>query len=127
MHTMLSFLGDPLDRERHQLCLRILRALEQVGGADAVPVVRQLAAKNSVCNPSTPRKRWKQEIRQAAQECLPFLEQRAEEERLARTLLRAADASATTPDLLLRPVSTGDHAALAEQLLRAQRNVIGTE
>ena len=69
----------------------VLKALEQIGDAAALPYVEFLAF--SARQP---------DIRTAAQECLPFLRERAEQ--TGQTLLRAAGTEA--PEFLLR--STGD-------------------
>lgn len=69
----------------------VLKALEQIGDAAALPYVEFLAF--SARQP---------DIRIAAQECLPFLRERAEQ--TGQTLLRAAGTEA--PEFLLR--STGD-------------------
>ena len=74
----------------------ILKALEQVGDERDLPVVRKLAA-------SAGTNSRENEAVQTAIECLPFVEQRAESNRAASTLLRA---SASTPNSeLLRPAS----------------------
>ena len=88
-----------------ELKIAILRALEQIGDAKAVPVVEKVA-----------RTTRNAEVRQAAEECLLFLQQRAEQTRLEQTLLRAS--TPATSDMLLRPtVSTVT--TEPQQLLRA--------
>ena len=91
---------------RSNLSIAILSALEQIGDEKAVPHVAKLA-----------RTAREPQVRAAAQECLPFLQERAEQTRIEQTLLRAST-SATTPDMLLRPTI-----AIAptepQQLLRA--------
>jgi hypothetical protein len=56
------------------------------------------------------------QVQQAAQECLPFLQMRAQEKERALTLLRPSEAS-PTPETLLRPTSATNNDA-QEQLLR---------
>lgn len=74
----------------------ILKALEQIGDETALPYVKRLA-----------RSSHRQPIRQAAQECLPFLQQRLEN---IGTLLRAADVPDTHIDTLLHPVQNTSEA-----------------
>jgi hypothetical protein len=85
----------------------ILAALEQIGDKSAIPVVTQAAR-------SAPSPR----VREAAEECLPFLLASAERQEAARTLLRAADSTAVSPDVLLRPAERAQSES-PEQLLRA--------
>jgi hypothetical protein len=101
-------------RSQPEFQLAILKALEQVGDAAAIPHVRKLAKRVALG-------RLQQQVRRAAQDCLPFLETRAEQRRVSQTLLRASSAAGTTPDMLLRPADSS-HAAAPEQLLRATEN-----
>src|SRR5205823_4214565 len=76
--------------------IALLRALEQVGDRDALPHVRGLA--ESI--PATMRQR---QVVRAANDCLPYLEACAEQNRNSQILLRAI----TDPILesnLLRPI-----------------------
>lgn len=73
-----------------------LAALEQVGDERALPVVENLAAGRI---PTAEAKR----VQAAAQECLPYLQTRSEQQRASQTLLRASALSATPSDTLLRP------------------------
>ena len=91
-----------------ELKLAILKALEQVGDENAIPVVEKLAAESRNV-----------EVRNAAIECLPFLRQKsaqvtpgrtllraAAEPQSEATLLRAAAANASPPPIeLLRPTT----------------------
>jgi hypothetical protein len=96
-----------------EFTLAVLKALEQVGDEKAIPVVEQLASDGA---PTANMKR----VRQAARDCLPFLRQSAERQRLSETLLRASDTSTTaTPDVLLRPAMPNADQTPSEQLLRA--------
>jgi hypothetical protein len=95
-----------------ELVLAILKALEQVGDDKALPHVEKLAEGEGVVRGDFSR------IREAAQACLPALQQRAEWERSRQTLLRAASASDTPSDVLLRPAG-GTIEADPQQLLRA--------
>lgn len=76
----------------------VVRAMEQIGTEEDVEPVRRLAAENG------PAARYPA-IREAARECLPSLEERAERLREANTLLRAASAPESPPETLLRPAS----------------------
>ena len=90
--------------------LAILKAYEQVGDSEAVPVVERLA------NGEGYAKRDKA-IQQAAQNCLPFLYERGENETQRQTLLRASQPAANAPVTLLRPASAAP-ATAPNQLLR---------
>jgi hypothetical protein len=90
------------------LKIAALRALEQVGDETALPVVEKLA-----------KSAGDTQVRFAAQECLPFLQQRADQVRVEQTLLRASGPGSSA-DVLLRPASNGAEAA-PQQLLRASR------
>jgi hypothetical protein len=89
----------------------ILRALEQIGDKEAIPSVRRLARGGAL----SPKQK---QVRKAAQDCLPYLRTRAEQQRVSQTLLRASSATSAAPDILLRPADMGGGAA-PEQLLRA--------
>ena len=77
----------------------ILKALEQVGDERDLPAVQRMADREA----TTQREKT---LRGAAQQCLPYVEQRAEQNRVANTLLRAATANESDTQSLLRPVST---------------------
>lgn len=116
---LVSLLRDPLhDPER---TLLILRALEQVGGAEAIPAVQNLTALQEPHvrgwrNSSADRIR----IRAAAEACLPFLHANAKRETCRMILLRAAGPTpASAPDVLLRPAMPASTNVPTEQLLRA--------
>jgi hypothetical protein len=90
-----------------KLRLAILKALEQIGDQRAIePVTRLTAHKDP-------------QIREAAQECLSFLQARTTEQQHAMTLLRPSDAMSATPEMLLRPAAAGDSGKSQEQLLRS--------
>ena len=88
------------------LKIAILRSLEQIGDQKALVQVEQMA-----------RSAHDFRVRFAAQQCLPFLQQRARQTEIEQTLLRAS-AQNTTPDLLVRPVSSPPPAE-PQLLLRA--------
>lgn len=97
--------------------LALLQAFRHIGDGRALPAVKALASGELL---SFEQGAWtrptRDRVRHAALECLPFLEQRAEEDRQRATLLRAAQAPAEG-DGLLRPAH-GSGEAEAEQLLR---------
>lgn len=98
------------DSQREELCVAILKAYQQVGDESALPAVERLA--NNAGEVPLPS-----EVVVAAQECLPFLQHRAEEQRNRHTLLRGSYVAEASPDTLLRPaqeVTQDPH-----QLLRA--------
>ncbi|HZT44433.1 MAG TPA: hypothetical protein VFA07_19875 [Chthonomonadaceae bacterium] len=89
-----------------------LKTLEQVGDESAIPVVQNLA--------DLPPATWKMKrIREAAQECLPYLREHIREARQAQTLLRPSDSAASGTESLLRPTNTTGMETPQEQLLRA--------
>ncbi len=101
-----------LKRKNAALVTAILKALEQIGDYQALPYVEKLlegegqAAKDP-------------QVQEAARECLPFLQQLAQQEQARQTLLRAAAATPEThSETLLRPAS-GVPTVDPEQLLRA--------
>lgn len=99
----------------YELILKILKALEQIGDEAAVPYVERLANANMVIGVK------KGKVRESARECLPALTQRAQENTVRNTLLRASSASeVASADSLLRP-AFGTPDAPAEQLLRPSR------
>lgn len=95
------------------LILAILKALEQIGDAKAVPFVEERA---NEANRRGNRGNIRQ-IREAAQACLPALNARVELERASHTLLRAAKSDRTDTGMLLRPAS-GAQMVDEQQLLR---------
>ena len=76
-----------------ELKLAILKTLEQIGDAKAIPYVDRLCHGNG---------RIDARVRRAAEECLPFLLIRAEHEIAPRILLRASSNADTAPETLLR-------------------------
>lgn len=89
-----------------KFAVAVLKAWEQVGTSKVAPVVEHLAktAKN-------------EEVRQAAQACLPFLQARVEQERNEQTLLRATTPPECVAGELLRPAAERSETAPL-QLLR---------
>jgi hypothetical protein len=78
------------------LALACLKALEQVGGSQALPYVEELSRVEG-------RHETRQRIRQAALECLPFLRERDRAEQAAQTLMRASQIP-IDPQVLVRPM-----------------------
>ena len=90
--------------------LATLKAYEQIGGKEDLPTVERLAKGEGYA------KRNK-EVRTAAQECLPYLQARSEQQDARQMLLRASQSAADSPATLLRPASAFDETA-PRQLLR---------
>lgn len=87
--------------------IALIQALEQIGDPKAVPAVERLAQ-------VTPRRPEEQLVRDAAEEALPAIRDRAEAAREASLLLRPAEV-APDANLLLRPAAgtqTADPASL---------------
>jgi hypothetical protein len=95
-------------RQQAAFRLTILKALEQIGDSAAVPFVEALTKAEAYLD-------YQIAVREAAQACLPFLRQRAEQAAVGNTLLRASGDPAV--DNLLKP-ATGIPANDAQQLLR---------
>lgn len=96
-----------------ELALSVLKALEQIGDARAIPTVEVLAYSSPHSVPP--------QVQQATVECLPYLRQRAGEQRQAQTLLRPTQPS-TTGENLLRPAAQTTPQTPDEQLLRPQQH-----
>ena len=98
--------------EQAELDVAILKAWEQVGDERALTFVQQLADMTAA---SPAKKR----VREAAEQCLPYLEARVGEQRQTQTLLRASIVPTEVGDILLRAATPHASPAEAEQLLRA--------
>lgn len=94
-----------------RLRVSVLQALQQVGDVSSLPLVAELAEGKG-------KAAGQPEVQRAAQECLPFLQMRAENQRLNHTLLRASDGNVTPVAMLLRPASdqSGTNLRTAELL-----------
>lgn len=90
--------------------IAILQALSQVGDKNCLQVVRKLAL-------GPARSESQKRIQVAAQNCLPLLLSRVEQQQSSQTLLRAADPINCGTETLLRPASNTSLTA-PEQLLR---------
>ncbi len=87
-------------RERPDVVVALLRALEQVGDMSAVPYVRSLAnMPDATARMAT--------VREAARECLPVLLERARQNTDPQVLLRPAEQPAAPEEMLVRPVMPG--------------------
>ena len=95
------------------LTLATLKALEQIGDEKAIPEVEKLANGTRFANIE------ENEIRDAANHCLPFLRERAAAQKAGQELLRASGLNMNTADLL-RPTSS--QATEPQELLRASVN-----
>ncbi len=92
----------------------ILKALEQVGDESFLGVVQEISSGRGFGVAP--------EVREAAEDCLPALMQRIENERLSHGLLRASCANLVgDPNALLRPAESSD-LTQPEELLRASMN-----
>ena len=102
---------------RPQLACATLKALEQIGGKKALPLVKELASGRKHFGPL-----WlslKPVVKQAAIDCLPYLEQNVIAHTEAQTLLRISSSpSDNTPTILLRPAASLQNETPSDQLLR---------
>lgn len=113
-------LNRALKGKNKALVLAILQAYQQVGDARAISAVKRLVNGEGRLGRDA-------EVRQAARECLPFLEMKEAQEKNSRQLLRASsnlEAAQAAPDMLLRPAS-GVIETEPEQLLRASNTSQG--
>jgi hypothetical protein len=106
-----SYLYRALNGKNEELILAILQALEQVGEGAAFPFVKRLAEGKGRAESSI-------RVLKTAQECLPFLWQKAANERASNELLRAGGRPDTPADILLRPAA-GVADSAQDLLLRA--------
>jgi len=97
----------------------ILRALEQVGDAQAVPIVEKIIQRK-------PHWSAQEQVHAAAVECLPFLLQRAQEENSRQTLLRSTSGGDERGGQLLRPAEAVKEID-PHQLLRAEPSQEGEQ
>ena len=94
--------------------LAILKAYEQVGDAESLPFVK------SIAHPIAQQARIVPvEAVEAANRCLPFLIDLAEQDRASKQLLRPSSASDVLPDTLLRPAMHQTNTQEIASLLRA--------
>ena len=98
------------ERNDPRMQIAILKALEQIGTDRAIPVVEHITAFGST-----------EEVRQKAQECLPYLFDRVRRTHEQATLLRISSAPTSREgrEQLLRPAAATRPTEPAEQLLRA--------
>jgi hypothetical protein len=95
-----------------ELQVAILKAYEQIGDERALPAVSALANIN-------PRSRERKRVKEAAEACLPFLQQRRERQHSSQTLLRPTTATSEPQrNVLLRPVQERNETS-PNELLRA--------
>jgi hypothetical protein len=111
--VLRSFLHRRYSDSQTELQIAILQAYEQIGDERAMTAVQGLANLNA-------RTRDRQRVKDAANSCLPFLQQRRERQHSSQTLLRPTTAAEATPprEVLLRPAAEQSGANPAE-LLRA--------
>lgn len=104
-------------RRNRPLALATLNALEQVGDAEAIPAVEKLT-QEKVRVGLFIFTNIDEQVRAAAQECLPYLYINADQARQTQTLLRPAMNTAETSESLLRPAMENPQPTDPEQLLR---------
>ena len=95
----------------------ILKAFEQVGGAQELILVERLAGKSEYFSSL----KLSSEVNEAAVECLSFIQARAKDQQEKGTLLRASSADTYAPSELLRPSSSADDSP--NELLRASEAI----
>jgi hypothetical protein len=118
--------------------MAVLSALQQVGDARDLPYVERIAYPERTLHVAMGLHwmgkgynsafkllfggRWRAvnrpRIVQAAQECLPYLQLKAEQQRVSNSLLRASAPGNSTSNVLLRP-ATGQDSTEPQSLLRA--------
>ncbi len=91
-----------------EFALFALKALEQIGGREAISTVKTIAARGRSLA-----------VRHAARECLSYLEIRREEWRVSQTLLRAASYDGQEGELLRAAASVESR---SEELLRSSNS-----
>jgi hypothetical protein len=107
----------------------LLRAFEQIGDAQAIPIVESIIQRRPwgigsidvtgwTRGQQRPKRAVQDNVRDAAVECLPFLRQRVQEQSIRSTLLRATGQSEETGGQLLRPAE-GTTGVGTHDLLRA--------
>ena len=94
-----------------ELIRAVLWALPTLGDEQALPYLQALALGQGMLEGN-------EEIRRAAQECLPLLQANLARKRSPQTLLRASSVSATKSEELLHPAQDVGESE-AQQLLRA--------
>lgn len=105
-------------RKHAEFLIAILRALEQVGDATAIPYVEQIAK-------AQPTSVAQRKICDAARECLEFVKIRADLNRSSQTLLRASSVTVAGSESLVRPIVTATPADPNELLRADASNGIG--
>lgn len=107
--SQLASLNRALKSDNSELVVAALKALEEIGDETHVEQVKRLAYQKAK-NP------FQETVRDKALACLPYLEKRAENAKMAKTLLRAS-APHNTDNTLLRPASHTPESR-PEELLR---------
>ena len=97
------------------LVLATLKALEQIGDEKAIPIVEKLANRQRLAETKA------NEVRDAANHCLPFLRECAANRKAGAELLRASGPD-TKAETLLRPASA--YQTEPQELLRASRRIV---
>jgi hypothetical protein len=105
-------------RREVDLRVSILKAYEQVGGTKELDTVDKLARGLPTLHRSS---RLPAEIKNAANECLPYLVTRANDERASRQLLRASGMEAVGTGELLRPAAEQSGTGKEHLLMAAEQ------
>jgi hypothetical protein len=100
--TQRGYLDKQLSGKNKLLVLAILKGLEQVGDSEDLAFVEGLANGRG-------KLRKDPEVREAAKQCLAYLERRAEMEKASKMLLRPAEASGGDEMLLRAAGGAGDN------------------
>lgn len=97
------------ERDAPELQIALLTAFEQIGDWRCVPAVEKLIQRTE-----------NTKVRKAAGECLPYLTEIAEKQKVSQSLLRASDApTEQEPETLLRAASGTETRESPDELLRA--------
>ena len=108
LYALLEQRGQINTKRCYDFTFALLKALEQFGDAEAIPAVQHIAKHGSNAA-----------LRNAAKECLPYLETRRDEDSIRQTLLRASQSSGGSEELLRVPTLAPN--AENAQLLRMPR------
>ena len=110
---LYSKLSGPYILKEPDFVIAILKSLEQIGDAEALPYVQKLVTIEATL-PGHKR------VPEAANACLPFLQERVAQSQSRETLLRASSVAATPSEHLLRPAE--ETSTPPDQLLRPSEN-----
>ena len=106
-------LPSAITQEDRNLSLATLKAYEQIGSENEEVAVEKLAASSVAAYDSA--------LRQAAQDCLPYLRASVARRKESASLLRASQAENVRPETLLRPAAYAANSNDAQELLRSSQ------